>query len=439
MMVVHIDDRYVIAQQQSIDKLIQDIQDQGLKLKVSPNARYYLSCDIIIDDDYKTAWVGQETLLNKMEKKFEVLLKKRQIQFKTPGTPGQVLIRPKEDDERLNAEDQHTYRSGVGTLIQFANKTRPDLSNPVRELTKSMDQASSGSFKEMIRVMKYLLDTRKFGLKIQPSALDPSGNWTMRIYSDSDWASCTETRKSITGFVILLQNTPIMWRSQSQKAVSLSSTEAEYYATAEAAKEIKFICQVLESLNVPIKKPIIVHIDNVGAIFIAENASATKHTRHIDARYHFVREYIIDGYIKIIFVNSKENIADMFTKNVTSEIYELHVDTFLIHKEVIKISSEELNKIGKFGSRRVSEISHSDISMSHDESVMSHRKSVEPNQQLTNNNKSSNDRKLTRKLPSYGKFTDDRKRVISYLKGNYNPSTFKQYNVYKQYMNSHKN
>jgi hypothetical protein len=156
---------------------------------------------------------------------------------------------------------------------------------------------------------------------------------------------------------VFLQEAPVLWRSQGQKTVALSSTEAEYYACSEAAKEIKFLVQVLESLNLDIVKPIIVHIDNIGAMFVAENPSATKNTRHIDARYHFIREYIIDGVIKIIFVNSKNNKADIFTKNVTSEIYEEHVDDFIIHREVIRTSSDELEKLKYFDSGRVSELS----------------------------------------------------------------------------------
>jgi hypothetical protein len=107
-------------------------------------------------------------------------------------------------------------------------------------------------------------------------------------YSDSDWASDKGSRKSVTGFSIFLQGAPILWKSQTQMTVSLSSTKAEYYALSEAAKEIKFVSQVLESLSIHIKRPIIVHLDNVGAIFLAKTQSATKHTRHIDARYHFV-------------------------------------------------------------------------------------------------------------------------------------------------------
>jgi hypothetical protein len=93
----------------------------------------------------------------------------------------------------------------------------------------------------------------------------------------------------------------------------------------------------MESLNLKVKKPIIVFMDNVGAIFVPENHSATKHTRHIDARYHFVREYIINGTIKVLFFNSKFNKADKFTKNVTEEFFEEHVDNYIVHREVIKM------------------------------------------------------------------------------------------------------
>jgi hypothetical protein len=359
IMIIHIDDCYVVGNRTTIEELVQDLEGTGLKLKVSYNATDYLSCDINVDQINNMAWVIQTTLLKKVENKFGPMINNmKNFNYKTPGTPGKLVIRPSKGENSLSAEDQKLYRSGVGTLLQFSSKTRPDLANPVRELSKCMDKATPSSFKEMLRIICYLLQTKYYGFKIAPKVEDPSKiEWKVKLFSDSDWAADVNTRKSVTGFVILLNETPIMWRSQSQRTVSLSSTEAEYYAMAEATKEIKFVLQVLESLHLKVEKPIIVHIDNVGAIFVAENASATKHTRHIDARYHFVREFIIDGHIKIIFVMSKNNIADMFTKNVTSEILEEHIDNFLIHREIIKLTSAELNQLTKItDSGGVSEI-----------------------------------------------------------------------------------
>ena len=355
IMVVHIDDCYVVGDDKAIKQLNLELHQKGLKTKLTPQATDYLSCEIKFNASRKIAWIAQPTLMGKMIKKFGPILDKMgNYTYKTPGTPGYSLIKPEGETGILNPNEQTNYRSGVGTLLQFANKTRPDISNAVRELSRGMDKATKAAEKEMYRIMKYLVQTKDYGLKLFPKRDINDDLWTLTIYSDSDWASNKDDRKSITGFTIFLQDAPIMWKSQAQKTVSLSSTEAEYYATSEAAKEIKFIVQVLESLNMKVKKPIIVFIDNVGAIFVAENQSATKHTRHIDARYHFVREYIIDGVIKVMFVQSKKNKADLFTKNVTGEVFEEHVDDFIIHREVIETTTAELSKYRYFDSGGVS-------------------------------------------------------------------------------------
>jgi hypothetical protein len=198
-----------------------------------------------------------------------------------------------------------------------------------------MDHASQADLHEMFRVMTFVLQTKTFALKLSPSIISAIIDWTITLYSDSDWASDKDNRRSISGFVIFVLNCPILWRSKQQHSVALSSTEAEYMALSEAAKEIKFIYQVLTSLGIKVQLPIIVHVDNVGAIFMAENATSTHRTRHIDARYHFVREFIFDGFIKIIFVKTIDNRSDLFTKNVTSQVYNHHVDDFLISKDKV--------------------------------------------------------------------------------------------------------
>jgi hypothetical protein len=147
-------------------------------------------------------------------------------------------------------------------------------------------------------------------------------------YRDSDWAGNPENRISVTGFIIYLLGAPICWRSKGQKSVTLSSSEAEYVAMSEAVKEIRFIYFLLKGMGVDVKLPIVVS-DNVGAIFMAENSSLGIRTRHIDTRYHFVREHVKDGLIKIVFVKSSINDADMFTKNVAKKAYEKHVNKFL--------------------------------------------------------------------------------------------------------------
>ena len=206
-------------------------------------------------------------------------------------------------------------------LLYLVKHSRPDIANATRELSKCMDRATPAAFKEMLRVIKFVPDTKDYGLKIRPLQLDLSNpKWNLVVYSDSDWAGDKEKRTSVTGFIIFFMDVPIIWKSKAQASVALSSTKAEYYAISEAAKEAKFVYQLLKGLGIEIELPIIMRVDNVGAIFMSENPGGSSRTRHIDTRYHFVKEFIEDGFIKIIFVKSAENKSDGFTKNTSSDV-----------------------------------------------------------------------------------------------------------------------
>jgi hypothetical protein len=104
----------------------------------------------------------------------------------------------------------------------------------------------------------------------------------------------------------------------------LSSTEAEYFALSEVAKEVIFVKQVVDSMGFKIDFPIIIKVDNFGAIYLANNYTTSQRTKHIDIRQHFVCEFIEDGILKVIFVKSEDNDADIFTKNTTDELFHKH-------------------------------------------------------------------------------------------------------------------
>ena len=104
--------------------------------------------------------------------------------------------------------------------------------------------------------------------------------------------------------------------------MTLSSSEAEYVALLDCVKDVRFVMQILTELEVTYPKPVVVKIDNVGAMFMAENISSSARTRHIDVRLKFVNEFIEQGEIQVVFVKSADNDADVFTKNTNGEIHE---------------------------------------------------------------------------------------------------------------------
>ena len=217
------------------------------------------------------------------------MVKKIHQVYKTPGTTGFNIVKSEQKD-LISEKEQELYRSGVGTsLLYLVKHSRPAIANIVRELAKCMSGASPEALKELMRVIKFVLDTPNYGLHVQPNIVE-DGIWDVVVYSDSDWTGDKDSRRSVSGYIMYLLGETILWKSKLQRTVALSSTEAEYYALREAAKEIKFLVQVMESLGMKEKISIIVRVNNVGTLFMAENNTAISRTRHVDARYHIVWE-----------------------------------------------------------------------------------------------------------------------------------------------------
>jgi hypothetical protein len=148
--------------------------------------------------------------------------------------------------------------------------------------------------------------------------------FTLEGISDSEYAGDTDTRLSVYGYIIYFCGAPIAWKSKSGKSVTLSSAKAEYFALSEVAKEVIFVKQVVDLMGYKISFPIMIKVDSVGAIYLANNYMTNQHTKHIDIRQHFVREFIEDGILKAVFVKSEDNDADIFTKNTTEELFHKH-------------------------------------------------------------------------------------------------------------------
>ena len=324
---IYVDDCYCVGDTEGINHLCERLQQEtdtveAFSITTEDNTSDYLSCEVVFSDDRKKAWLGQPHLIKNLMSKFWNDVKDMKV-YRTPGTPNVILRRVGGDIVKVGDELHAKFRSGVGMLLFLIKHSRPDIANTVRELTKMLDAPTEASVKEMFRCIKYVIDTKDFGLKIHPQ-MSIGDKWTIEAYSDSDWAGDKDTRLSVSGFIIYLLGVPICWRSKQQRSVALSSSEAEYVALSEAAKEVKFIHQVLASMNIHVQTPIIIKVDNVGAMFMAENTSTSARTRHIDIRYQYVREFIVDGLIKVIFVRTHDNLADDFTKNVNGDTFQRH-------------------------------------------------------------------------------------------------------------------
>jgi hypothetical protein len=220
-----------------------------------------LSCQLIENAESKEILILPPHLINNLEAKFGDEVKSKRV-YKTPGTPRFKIVLPDNDDDIIEPNLQSRCRYGVGMLLYLIKYSQPDL----------------------LRVVKFVIDTKKICLKIRPE--NKIKNWSLHVFCDSDWAGDSEKRISVTGFIDYLMNVPVCWRSKVQRGVTLSSSKAEYVAISEALKEIKFIYYLLREIGIEVNLPITVKMDNVVAMFMAQNASSGVRTRHIDTRFH---------------------------------------------------------------------------------------------------------------------------------------------------------
>ena len=304
----------IIGKDEALDDAIKVLQGH-FQVNDPMSLEDYLGVQIVQSDDGKKAWLGQPTITKSLEKQFgERVAEKKENDSHTRNTRvngGKVDDISKEDEKT-----QSIYRSGVRTLLYLTKHSRPDITNPVRGLSKSMDGASMAQVTEMYRVINFVLGTKTLGLRMVPIFND--GIWKLEALSDSDFANHKDTRYSVYGYIIYFGGVPVVWK---RKSFVLSTTEAEYVSVSEVVKEIKFLYQMLRSMEIKVPLPIKVQVDNVGAIWLVNNSSMSERTKHVDLRAHFVRDMIKDQVIEINFVKSAENDNDIMTKNQQGQQY----------------------------------------------------------------------------------------------------------------------
>ena len=226
----------------------------------------------------------------------------------TPLDPGTKLVKP---DSCLREElEEYPFRELIGSLMYLAVGTRPDIAFAVNSLSQYNTCYNKEHWVAAKRVLRYLKGTTNHGITFKKTGIVLEG------YTNADWASCTNDRRSYTGFVFILGGTAITWEAKKQRTVALSSTEAEYMALSEAAKEAMYLRRFLEKVGVKLKQPTVVWNDNQGAQKLARNNVFRSRTKHIDIRHHFIREVLQDAYIRIDYMTSNEMMADVLTKGL---------------------------------------------------------------------------------------------------------------------------
>lgn len=200
------------------------------------------------------------------------------------------------------------YRQMIGKLI-YLTHSRPDIAYSVSLLSRFMHKPIRIHQGAMKHLLRYLAGTKDFGILYQRY-----GDCVLQGFSDSDWGTNPIDRKSTTGTAFHLGSGVVTWLSKKQDIVALSSTEAEYIALCAACCQGIWINRVLGDCGVRIEEPIVIYCDNKSCIAVAKNPVLHRRAKHIDVKYHYIRDLVSSDEVHLQFCSSTDQLADVFTK-----------------------------------------------------------------------------------------------------------------------------
>ena len=318
----HVDDCLIAtADVKFKDKILKSLQEKFIISDLGPVSQYL---GILVKRTKLGAYKAcQASYIDRMCERFDV----RDDVKSLPQPLPTGLILSKSDcpttDKEKDDMTKYPYRSLVGSLLYSALGTRPDIAFGVAQLSKFNANPGMKHWKMARRVLRYLKDTKNLGLTFSP------GDLRVELFSDSDWGTNLDDRKSISGYVVRVSGGPVSWSSKTQKTVALSSCEAEFLALAEAAKEALWLRMILKEMAVEFDDPLVIKVDNQAAIALSKNAVNHSRSKHIDIRYFRIRDEIEAGRIKVIYVETGRNISDLLTKSPTLAQFARNIPDFL--------------------------------------------------------------------------------------------------------------
>ena len=219
--------------------------------------------------------------------------------------------------------DTFPYSAIVGSLLYLAVVTRPDIIHAVGVLTHHLKAPTYASCKAACRVLNYLSHHPAIALCYSGDALN------LHAYTDSDWGSDKDTRRSTSGGIVIMAGGLVVWLSKLQPIVAVSSMEAEYIACFFILQEVAWIRQLLKDLQLERTLPTRVLIDNKSARQLAENPVHHQRSKHIDIKFHWIRDMVAAGTVQLVDVPTEDQRADFLTKTLRGEVFWRHVRALL--------------------------------------------------------------------------------------------------------------
>jgi hypothetical protein len=205
------------------------------------------------------------------------------------------------------------YREPNGALLYLAMTTRPDILFSVNCFGQLQEQPTVAAWSGLKRVLRYLKGTLELKLFFPKCSND---DIVISLYVDADWGANLRDRKSISGYILMLNSCPIIWNVKKQTSIALSSTEAEILALAQAIQNLLIVYNLTKEILGCKEIKMIIYEDNQSAIKAVLNENNCARLKHLDIKLKYIREIIKTNAISVEYISTEDQLADLFTKSL---------------------------------------------------------------------------------------------------------------------------
>ncbi|XP_034604772.1 uncharacterized mitochondrial protein AtMg00810-like [Setaria viridis] len=208
--------------------------------------------------------------------------------------------------------DTTRYRNIVGGM-RYLTHTRPDISFAVGYVSRFMEEPQEDHLAVIKHLLRYIAGTCGYGIVYSQRS---TATLELSAYSDSDMVGDVNTRQSTTGVMFFLSDCPVSWQSQKQRIIALSTCEAEYIAAATASCQGTWLRRLLQELTGEVLCGPVLRVENKSAIALARNPVLHDWSKDIDIKYHYIRDCIDGGCIKLEYVETARQFGDILTQTL---------------------------------------------------------------------------------------------------------------------------
>ena len=325
ILVVYVDDMLITAKDRSEIEKLKALLSSEFKMKDLGTAKRIVGMEINRDLENGKLWLTQSRYAKKVLARFNM------EDCKPVSTPlashfKLCAAQCPTDAETKGLMSKIPYEKAVGSLMYLMISTRPDIALAMGKVSRYMSNPGKVHWEAVKWILRYLKGTTDVGLLFDAKSLNAK---SVIGYVDADYGQDLDGRKSTTGYVFTLRGGCISWRSTLQKCVAQSTTEAEYVAAAEATKEAIWLDRLVTEMGLT-QEGGRLHCDSQSALHLATNRVMDSRVKHIDIRYHFIREAISDKMIELVKINGQLNPADALTKVIPLETFKRHCVTMQV-------------------------------------------------------------------------------------------------------------